>query len=137
MRTRPVVVITSIAVLGLAVAAHGQDAESVRVTLSPPAHLVAQSAAEVIAEIEVPPGGRPVLVTPTSEGTAVEVVRGRLLRADADEVRPNVLRFRIPIVVRAAGTAVLRVRVLAYACERRCRAVEGDSVVILRVDRAG
>jgi len=131
MRTRSLFLCFVVALL--AAPALAQESESVRVTLSPPARLVAQSAAEVIAEVEVPAGGRPVLLTPTSEGTAVEVVRGRLLRADADEVRPNVLRFRIPIVAHAPGTAVLRVRVLAYACDRRCRAVEGDSVVVLRV----
>lgn len=121
-------------VLLLAPAA-AQDREVVRVTLSSPSHLVADGAAEVVAEVVVPPGGRPILVTPTSEGTAVEVVRGRLLRTDADEIRPNVLLFRIPIRARGPGTAVLRVRVLAYDCAVRCRAVEGDAVVVLHVDR--
>src|SRR5882757_7774389 len=101
MRTEPRSRLAWMVAIGIALTsaaiATAQDTDVVRIALSAPPHLVADTAAEVVAEIAVPAGGRPVLVTPTSEGTAVEVVRGRLVRNDADELRPDVLRFRIPI----------------------------------------
>ena len=61
---------------------------------------------------------QPLLLTPASEGDAVRVVRGRLMRADAQPTPNGELRFEVPVVVRSAGTAVLRVDVLTYHCER-------------------
>ena len=123
----------------LALPARAQDppvaARGVSMTLSAPERLVAGTTATVVAEVRVPPGDAPLLLTPTTEGTAVEVVRGRLLRADAERTDAGTLRFRIPIMAKAAGTSVLRVRVLTYACARRCRAEEADAFIVLRVDR--
>lgn len=101
-----------------------------------PPSLTVGDRASVIAVVRITPAGdRPVLVTPSSEGTAVEVVRGRLLRGDADDPDAEELRFSIPIVARAPGTAVLRVHVSGWACAERCRPVEDDAEVVMRVAR--
>jgi hypothetical protein len=76
------------------------------------------------------------LLTPRSEGTAVEVVRGRLMRADARQPDAEELEFRIPIVAREAGTAILRVRASGYLCEARCRAVDAQASLIVSVGPA-
>jgi len=114
---------------------HAQ-APGMRVTLEPPEGLTEGDRAEVVAVVELdPPNDLPLLVTPTSEGTAVEVVRGRLLRADAEDPGALPLRFRVPIVARGSGTAVLRVRASGWICAERCRAATGAASVALRVAR--
>lgn len=96
--------------------------------------LVAGDRTEVIATVRLRPrNDRPLLVTPQAEGTAIEVVRGRLLRSDADDPIAETLRFRIAIVAKEPGDSILRVRVLAYACELRCEAIRGEGVLPLRV----
>jgi hypothetical protein len=69
--------------------------------------------------------GRPLLLTPAVEGEALHVVRGRLLRADARQDPDGTLHFAIPVLGRSAGTAVLRVALLAYRCAPHggCQAV--------------
>ncbi len=78
-------------------------------------------------------GPHPLLVTPSSEGTALEVVRGRLLRAEAQDPRAEVLEFQVPVVARGPGTAVVRVRAAGYACEARCRPVHAEASLIVHV----
>ncbi|MFW5920221.1 MAG: hypothetical protein ACOCUS_00170 [Polyangiales bacterium] len=108
----------------------------VELTLTPPERLEEGDRARVVAEVRRPEGNdRPLLLTPSSEGTAVEVVRGRLLRADAEDPDARVLRFRIPIVARSPGTAVLRAEVLAHHCTRRCRPLRARAATPLRVHR--
>jgi len=120
----------------MAALSSGQDAPHAELVIEPPESLTVGDRASVIATVRiVPEGDRPVLVTPTSEGTAVEVVRGRLLRADAEDSDAAVLRFSIPIVAATPGTSVLRVHVSGWACEARCRPVETDEEVVLRVAR--
>jgi hypothetical protein len=117
--------------------ASAQRAPSAEVTLVPPENVTVGDRTAVIAEVRIdPPGDWPLLVTPTSEGTAIDVVRGRLLRADAEDARAEVLRFRIPLVAKRPGTAVIRVHVAGWACEERCRPAEADAEVVLRVERA-
>ncbi|HBQ16337.1 MAG TPA: hypothetical protein DEF51_36150, partial [Myxococcales bacterium] len=90
------------------------------VSLSDPGALTVGDRAEIVARVSGA-GAHPVMLTPSAEGTALEVVRGRLLRADARDPDASELELRIPIVARSAGTSVLRVRVAGYACEARCR----------------
>jgi hypothetical protein len=142
MRNGPVRRLTVVSaitgLLGLVVLANaaGQDAPRVELTIEPPESLTVDDRKSVIVNVRVvPEGHRPVLLTPTSEGSAVEVVRGRLLRADAEDPRAAVLRFSIPIVARTPGTSVLRVHVSGWACEERCRPVDADAEVVLRVGR--
>jgi hypothetical protein len=82
-----------------------------------------------------PPGGpeQPLLLTPTSEGEAVHVVRGRLLRLDARRTAQGELHFQVPIEARSAGTAVLRFALLAYRCEQRCTALRLSETVTVEV----
>lgn len=119
----------------LALPARAQ-APGIHVALEPPSELIEGDRTEVMAVVVVdPPNDIPLLVTPNSEGAAVEVVRGRLLRADAIDPEAEPLRFRIPIVARSAGTAVLRVRATGWVCDRRCRPASGEASVALRVAR--
>jgi hypothetical protein len=82
-----------------------------------------------------PPGGpeQPLLLTPTSEGEAVHVVRGRLLRLDARRTAQGELHFQVPIEARSAGTAVLRFALLAYRCAQRCTALRLSETVTVQV----
>jgi hypothetical protein len=114
-----------------------QDEPRVDVTIEAPERIVAGDRLEILVSVRVhPTGAHPVLVTPTTEGRAVTAVRGRLLRADAEDPDAEVLRFRVPIMARSAGTAILRVHARAYACEQRCRGIEGEARAVLRVRRA-
>jgi hypothetical protein len=78
-------------------------------------------------------GDAPLLLTPRSEGTAVEVVRGRLLRSDAKSIDATHLRFEVPVVARSEGTAILRVDVSTYVCETRCVQVTASASRALHV----
>lgn len=128
---------TRAALLGLALlaAAPASAQDPLRVEIDAPPALRRGDRTEIVARVSGA-GDLPILVTPTSEGTAVEVVRGRLLRSDAVSPDAAVLELRIPIVARDAGTAVMRVRVSGYACEARCRAVSAEASVILEVGGA-
>ena len=94
---------------------------------------------EILAHVTLRGGARgPWMLAPTSDGPALEVVRGRLLSIDADVVPGEDGRteatLRIPVLPRAAGTTVLRARVSAYACEqRRCRAIDGEGALVVEV----
>lgn len=127
-----------LAILGAAPGRAQDDATAapLALTLAPPPALAVGDRAEIVALLARGPTARgPVLLTPTSEGSAVEVVRGRLLTIDADDRAADPLRFRIPIVAATAGTSVVRVRASGWACEPACRAVEVESRVVLEVRR--
>src|SRR5690606_37787427 len=93
--------------------AEAQDGGPIAIELvAPPLH--AGDRAELIARVRGA-GAHPLLVTPRSEGTAIEVVRGRLLRAEAVDPSADPLEFRVPVIAQLAGTAVVRVSVRGYA----------------------
>jgi hypothetical protein len=74
-----------------------------------------------------------LLVTPSIDGASVEVVRGRLFRFDAEDPAADPLRFRVPVLARSIGTAVLSVRVDGHACEgTRCDPVDAEATA--RID---
>jgi hypothetical protein len=108
----------------------------VRVELAPERMLRAGTHTAIEVIVHVPAGNdSPLLITPSVEGEAVEVVRGRLMRPDAkpvegDETR---LRFEIPVLARSEGTAILRVDVTTYVCERVCERVQIRASEVLRV----
>ncbi len=99
------------------------------IVIEPPEPRRVGDRSEVIVRVRIEGGAEPLMLTPTSEGPAVEVVRGRLLRGDADDRSADELRFRIPIIARSPGTAVLRVQVDGHSCDARarCRAVRGEA----------
>ena len=107
-------------------------AQTLSVELTAPEGIAVGDRAELIARVQNS-GGLPILITPHSEGTAIEVVRGRLMRADAREPSAQVLEFHIPVVARQAGTAVIRVRAAGYACPGRCRSVQAETSMVVRV----
>ena len=100
-----------------------------------PKALVVGTAAAIDVLVRTAEGPeQPLLLTPTAEGEAVRVVRGRLLRADAARTPEGELRFAVPIVARRAGTSVLRVELLTYQCTNAgCTAVRVSASQILQV----
>jgi hypothetical protein len=94
---------------------------------------------EIVAHVRLRGGARgPWMLAPTSDGPAVEVVRGRLLSIDADVLEDADgqvhARLRIPVLARATGTTVLRARVEAYGCrEARCRPIDGEGSLVLEI----
>lgn len=87
----------------------------------------------VLVRLPGPSADLPLLLTPHIEGAAVELVRGRLLRSDAKQLDSARLRFELPVVARSAGTAILRVDLLSYLCDARCRPIEASTRAVLRV----
>lgn len=82
--------------------------------------------------VQIPAGSPlPLLLTPSTEGDAVSVVRGRMLGSDA-QASPEGLLFRVPLMVRTEGTAILRVLVESYACDKVCRPVRASATRTLR-----
>lgn len=81
-------------------------------------------------------GTRPVqiIVSAYAEGRALDVVRGRLLRADAIDPEANPLRFELPVVAAVPGVALLNVTALAYPCAFRCEArrIEASRQILIR-----
>lgn len=106
-----------------------------RLSLVLPSELHPNEHALVTLEVELPAhAGQPLLLTPFREGESIEIVRGRLLRSDARDSTANPLRFELPILAHAPGAAVVGVKLLAYLCTPRCRAVEVETrrnVVVL------
>ena len=139
MRGDPIRVLTALLLagaLGLAPAgARGQRAQpELALRIAIPNGLTAGAAAMVDVFVRLPRGPeQPLLLTPVSEGEAVRVVRGRLLRADARRTTQGELHFQVPIEARAAGTAVLRISLLTYVCALRCRAVRAVETRTLQV----
>jgi hypothetical protein len=71
----------------------------------------------LVLTLSLPEGQKgPILLTPRSQGDALEVVRGRLLHADARDPEIAPLVFDVPAIARAPGQAVVHVRALVYRC---------------------
>ena len=102
------------------------DAPALSLRIEAPDPLRVGTTAHADVFLRVPDATQPLLLTPTSEGDAVRVVRGRLLRADAQRAPDGELRFEVPLVVSSAGSAVLRVDVLTYRCARTLRGSARD-----------
>lgn len=136
-------VVTSSAASGPAASAQDTTPEGLTLALTPPAREIrVDDRFEVELRLGLPEGEGdsplPLLVTPSAEGNAVEVVRGRLLRADAEDPAAHPLVLRIPLVARRAGTAVVRVRVRTFVCEEgRCEPVLAESSIAISVRPAG
>ncbi len=119
--------------LALAALARAQSAP-LTVRIEAPAELHPGEHADVALLVHAEDAARgPLLVTPTVDGAAVEVVRGRLFRFDAEDPASDPLRFRVPVLARSVGTAVLSVRVDGHVCEgSRCAAVDAEATA--RID---
>ncbi len=106
-----------------------------RLTLAVPRELRVGEHAHVELTLELPPeAAESLLLTAYREGKSLEVVKGRLLRSDARDPAATPLRFALPVLATAPGTALVGVRLLAYICAPSCRAVEAETranVVVL------
>jgi hypothetical protein len=112
------------------------QAAAVRVELAGERTLRAGTHASIEVVVRMPAGNdSPLMLTPSVEGEAVEVVRGRLTRPDAKPVEgdPTRLRFEVPIRARSEGTAILRVDVMTYVCARKCERVLLRASEVVRV----
>ena len=139
MRDHPVRVLSAFLSL-IAASAAAQSplpaASKVSVQLAAEQTLSAGSHAAIEVIVELPEGNdSPLLLTPSLEGDAVEVVRGRLSRPDGKAVAgPGIrLRFEVPIRARSEGTAILHVDVMTYVCSRTCQRVLLRGSQVLRV----
>ncbi|HEX7481005.1 MAG TPA: hypothetical protein VF331_24595 [Polyangiales bacterium] len=81
------------------------------------------------------PNDQPLLLTPTSQGSALEVVRGRLSRSDARRISETQLRFELPVVAHGEGTAIVHVELAAYVCKTRCERVVASADQVVRIAR--
>ena len=120
-------------VLAISMIAHAQTAP-LTVTIEAPHQMHPGDHAEIVALVHAEDAARgPLLVTPSVDGAAVEVVRGRLFRFDAEDPSADPLRFRVPVLARSVGTAVISVRIDGHACVgARCSAVDAESTA--RID---
>jgi hypothetical protein len=123
---------------GLLGFARGVDARSFappRLTLEVPRELRVGEHAHVELTLELPlEAADSLLLTAYREGKSLEVVKGRLLRSDARDPTATPLRFALPVLATAPGTALVGVRLLAYVCAPACRVVEAETranVVVL------
>lgn len=85
----------------------------------------------LVVTLSLPAAASPavLLVTARGQGAALEIVRGRLLRADARDPAASPLVFDLPVVAREPGTAVVRVHAAAYDCrDGQCEPVEVEAV---------
>lgn len=120
-------VISWLGLLALLVLGKPASAQSLlpRLALTVPPDLHAGEHAIATLDVTLPANAAaPLLITPFREGEAIEVVRGRLLRADGRAQANGVLRFELPLLTHVPGSAVLGVRLLAYVCAQRCKQVE-------------
>ncbi len=118
----------ALCVLLLAASLALAQARALSIEVGPIGVLSAGEHAEVVVEVHAEPAARgPLLVTPSVDGAAVQVVRGRLFRFDAEDPDGDPLRFRVPITAMSVGTAVLLIRVDGHACEgTHCEPVEAE-----------
>lgn len=102
-----------------------------------PALAVGDVAAIEATVLFAPGREQPMLLTPSIEGEAADVVRGRLLRDDATRGPDGGLRFRIPLITRRPGSAVLRLELSTYACDPDCRPERVFATRMLQVGARG
>jgi hypothetical protein len=125
--------------------AHGQASrpdqavvgpDSVALQIGAPPRLVVGSVAAIEVTVWIADTDQePLLLTPSVEGEAVRVVRGRLLRDDAVRGDRSTLVFALPLSARRPGAALLRIALLTYRCESTCREVRADASRMLEVNQ--
>ncbi|MEM1415788.1 MAG: hypothetical protein AAGH15_12850 [Myxococcota bacterium] len=130
-----------VAALLVAAPTGAQPGALVSARFEPPAPLRVGDRRMVVLEVRGVGADLPVLVTADEEGTAIEVVRGRLTRLDAEDPAAPALRFPVPLVARAAGTSVLRAELRTFVCDgpepgARCDEVVREAALTLTVARA-
>ena len=95
-------------------------------------------ASRVAVIVRLPQGPTmPLLLTVSVDGEALQVVRGRFLRADAKLEKSGELRFDVPVLARAPGIAMLRAELSTYRCEESCQPVRARGDLQLLVEVGG
>lgn len=109
--------------------------DAAQLTISPPAVLRVGDHVPLVLTLALPEDALGfVMLTPSSQGNALDVVRGRLLRADARNPEAKPLVFDLPVVAREAGTAIVHVRAAFYRCrEQKCVQAEVQASESVRV----
>jgi hypothetical protein len=108
--------------------------ELARLQIGVPPRLVVGRVGAIEVTVRIAGADRqPLLVTPSVEGEAVRVVRGRLLRDDAARSEGTTLTFALPLSARRPGAALLRVSLLTYVCDTSCRELRADASRMLHV----
>lgn len=120
------------ALLGLARSGVAQTSEGALSFAAPPT-LVEDDRAELELQLTPPPGGQSWMITLRGEGTAVDVVRGRLLPADVEDPTARSLTLRVPIVARSPGVALVHAELTGWACAETCSAVTSRATTTLHV----
>ena len=131
---RLIIALCACCVLGASLAL--AEGAGLLVLLDSPDTLQLGDRTSVAVTVDLPANVRsdtPLLLTPSVDGAALEVVRGRLFRADATVLGPTRLGFQVPVVAQREGAAILRVEVSTYACSGRCRAISASAHKTLRV----
>jgi len=116
--------------------ARASDGSGVALQIVEPNELRAGTTAAIEVVVRVRRGQeQAMLLTPSAEGEALRVVRGRLLRRDATRAEDGSLHFAVPVLARVAGTAVLRVELLTYDCSSAdgCHAIRQSQRMTLEI----
>lgn len=133
-RARSVAALGAVLSAVLLAASASAGAGRIGLRIEPPALLQTGDHASIAVHVTVAEDGAvPVVLTPSIEGTAVELARGRLSRADARRAADGSLRFEVPVIARGEGTAILRVELASYECKPRCKQVVETASQPLRV----
>ncbi len=115
----------------LSTVALAQSAPTLHLSLPEPLRLGAQGSLRI--EASVPPD-MPLLLTIQEEGEAIESLKGRLLRHDAEDPRATPLRFNLPLRGREAGFGSLTVRLQSHRCDDRgCEEIDIEETISLEV----
>jgi hypothetical protein len=112
---RPLIALASCWIAATALAA---PTESLSIAAQPELRVGQVAGVDVL--VSLVDSRQPLMLTLTVEGEAVEVLRGRLLRDDAILESDGSLRFRVPLLARKAGSALLRAEIVTYRCRRVC-----------------
>jgi len=91
-------------------------------------------ASRIAVIVRLPKGPTmPLLLTVSVEGDALQVVRARFLRSDARLERSGELRFEVPVLAQAAGTALLRADLSTYRCEQTCQQERAQGALQIQI----
>lgn len=119
-------------------AAPGEDGpiEAVGLTLSPGTTLAPGERGSVWVTVQGAQALRnvPMLLTITLDGTAAELLQGRFLRGHGESSQGGeMITFRVPILGRGGGAAVLWAELRSFRCGERCRAVQLEAQTRIQI----
>jgi hypothetical protein len=109
-------------------------AEAETVTITSERTLFVGEASSLSIKVALPSdAAQPLLLTVHAEGSALDVVRGRMSRESARTLPSSALSFAVPVIGRVPGTAVVRAHARFFRCTDTCRAQEAAAVLAVEV----